>query len=131
MPQPAERVSILVVDDDSDALELLCRMIESLGYHPIPCNSGQEAVTKLNDSSFELALLDVMMPEMNGYELLEKLRQHENHKTTPVIMITAKDSDEAVLEGYKQGADYYITKPYTKEQLAFGIKLVLGQITDD
>jgi DNA-binding response OmpR family regulator len=67
-----------------------------------------------------------MMPEMNGYELLKEIRQLPQYKDLPIIMVTAKDEDSEVLEGYQFGADYYIPKPYTARQLEWGIKIFLS-----
>lgn len=71
-------------------------------------------------------MLDIMMPRMNGYELLDALRAQPDFKSTPVIMVTAKDDDKEVLDGYRHGADYYITKPYTAKQIEFGLNLYLA-----
>ncbi|MCL4142424.1 UNVERIFIED_CONTAM: hypothetical protein GTU68_034600 [Idotea baltica] len=67
-----------------------------------------------------------MMPGMNGYELLQQLKEHKEFLKTPCIMVTAKTQDEDVIDGYKHGADYYITKPYTKDQISFGIDICLN-----
>ena len=65
------------------------------------------------------------MPEMNGYEVLQALRAIPEYEKTPMIMVTAKDQDSEILEGYKYGADYYIPKPFTLEQIKYGIKTFL------
>jgi len=72
-------------------------------------------------------LLDVMMPEMSGFEVLEKIKTTHATSKVPVIMVTAKMQDEDVMTGYQHGADYYITKPCTAKQLLYGIGLVLGR----
>jgi DNA-binding response OmpR family regulator len=117
--------SILVVEDDRDSRMALCAMLEGLGFAPSAFASAREALEGVKDKSFDLALLDVMMPEMNGYELLQALKELSNFSSVPIIMVTARDDDSDVLEGYQYGADYYITKPYTLEQLRFGLKLYL------
>ena len=66
-----------------------------------------------------------MMPEMNGYELLKQIRGISGFENLPVIMVTAKDEDSEIIEGYQFGADYYITKPFTAKQLEYGLKLFL------
>ncbi|RMD86034.1 MAG: response regulator [Candidatus Dadabacteria bacterium] len=116
--------TILVVDDDPDGRALLCKMLQRLGHTPIDFESAQEALDNIHKHTYDIALLDIMMPNMNGYELLEKIRAIPEYKELPVIMVTAKDKDSEILEGYKFGADYYITKPYTSKQLEFGIKIV-------
>jgi DNA-binding response OmpR family regulator len=116
---------ILVVEDDNDSREALVAMLETLGHQPTAFSSGKEALEKVGDSSFDIALLDIMMPEMNGYQLLEELRKVPAFTEIPVIMVTAKDQDDEIIEGYQHGADYYITKPYTVRQLEYGIKIFL------
>jgi DNA-binding response OmpR family regulator len=102
-------------------------MLESLGYEPLAFGSAIGVVESIRGRHIDLALLDIMMPEMNGYELLEALRETEEFRKTPVFMVTAKDADSEVLEGYKHGADYYIAKPYTSKQLDYGIRLFLDK----
>lgn len=117
---------IVIVEDDEDSREALSTIIEALGYTPLSFSSAQSALDGLKGENIAVFLLDIMMPKMNGYELLEALRAQEEFKKTPVIMVTAKDDDKEVLDGYKYGADYYITKPYTAKQIEFGINLYLA-----
>jgi two-component system, OmpR family, response regulator ResD len=117
---------IVIVEDDDDSREALSTIIESLGYTPLSFSSAQSALDGLKGEDIAVFLLDIMMPKMNGYELLDALRAREEFKKTPVIMVTAKDDDKEVLEGYKHGADYYITKPYTAKQIEFGLNLYLA-----
>ncbi len=118
---------ILVVDDDSDNRSALCAMVHALGHSAVDFGSGQEALAFLHTTpSLDLILLDVMMPEMNGYELLTQLRALHGFGTIPVVMVSACDTDSQVLQGYQQGADYYITKPLTLDQLRYGLRLHFG-----
>jgi CheY-like chemotaxis protein len=73
-----------------------------------------------------MALLDIMMPEMNGYEVMKALKALPEFKDIPIIMVTAKDQDSEILQGYQSGADYYITKPFTAKQLDYGIRIFLS-----
>ncbi len=116
---------LLVVEDDADSRETMTFMLEGLGYEVSAFASGKEALANKDSLQFDLALLDIMMPEMNGYELMMALRGIESFKGKPIIFVTAKDKDSEVLEGYQEGADYYITKPFTSKQLDYGIKLFL------
>lgn len=118
--------TILVVEDDNDTRMAICTMLENLGYNPVAYGSPTEAANALPKIDFALALLDIMMPEMDGYELLKRIKEVPKHKDIPVIMVTAKDKDGEVLEGYQYGADYYITKPFTTKQLEYGIKIFLS-----
>jgi len=117
---------IIIVEDDQDSREALAVIIESLGLSVLAFESAHAALEGIKGVQVAVFLLDVMMPKMNGYELLEALRAQEAFKSTPVIMVTAKDEDREVLDGYKHGADYYITKPYTAKQIEFGLNLYLA-----
>lgn len=114
--------TILIVEDDADSRDVLTRIVENLGYKVAAFASGKETLEGLKNHDIALALLDIMMPEMNGYELLEALRNIPAYEALPVIMVTAKDQDTEVFEGYKHGADYYIPKPFTAKQIEWGIK---------
>lgn len=116
---------ILVVEDDNDSRGALCTILESLGYAHISFASGKDALAGLKGQHVDLALLDIMMPEMDGYELLKNLKLQANYKSIPIIMVTAKDQDSEILTGYQYGADYYIPKPFTAKQIEYGLKLFL------
>jgi len=118
--------TILVVEDDADSRQALCTILEALGYSIIDFASGQETLDGLAGRPIDLAMLDVMMPGMNGYELLAALKQRPEYRDVPVILVTAKDENEEVLAGYGSGADYYITKPYTARQISYGLKIFLS-----
>jgi DNA-binding response OmpR family regulator len=125
----SEKKKILVVEDDKDSKNALCLMLESLGFEHMSFEGGQAAldeIKKNKNNNIDICLLDVMMPGMNGYELLQELKKLDEFKNTPCIMVTAKTEDEDVIEGYKHGVDYYITKPYTREQISFGINICLN-----
>ena len=118
---------ILLVDDDSDARQLLGIMLKSLGYEPVEYESGAETLANIDNLNPAVIMLDVMMPNMNGYELLAKIKEKEKFADTPCIMITAKDHDDDVMEGYQHGADYYITKPYTLNQIQYAVDLYASE----
>jgi DNA-binding response OmpR family regulator len=117
---------ILVVEDDHDTRDALCVMLKSFGFDPLSFSGAKEALAGIKDKKIALALLDIMMPGMNGYELLAKMKEMPEFANLPVIMVTAKDQDSEILEGYQTGADYYITKPFTAKQLEYGIRLFLS-----
>lgn len=119
------KASILIVEDDQDAREALCAMVESLGHAPLAFPGGKEALEGLEDQKVHIALIDIMMPEMNGFELLEKLKEIPHYARVPIIMVTARDQHDEILEGYQQGAEYYITKPYTLKQIDYALNLFL------
>lgn len=122
--------TILVVEDSDDAREILTTMLETLGYTVRAFPEASSALNELRADAekgrtIDLALLDIMLPGMNGYELLGEIKKISKYEQIPIIMVTAKDADTEVIEGYKYGADYYITKPFTLDQLQYGIKLYL------
>ncbi len=121
----ANKPLILVVEDDEDTRNALCTMLESLGYQFISFGEPTEVVAGIKGKKIALALLDIMMPRLNGYELLQAIKSEAEFANLPIIMVTAKDQDSEVLEGYQYGADYYITKPFTVKQLEYGIKIFL------
>jgi len=120
--------SILVVDDNIDSIMILRSILESQGYAVRTAQSGVEALEQLKNGVPDLVLLDVMMPQMSGIEVLERIKTTHATSKVPVIMVTAKIQDEDVMTGYQHGADYYITKPCTSKQLLYGIGLVLDRI---
>lgn len=120
--------SILVVDDNVDSIMILRSILESQGYTVRTAQSGVQALEELRNGPPDLILLDVMMPQMSGIEVLERIKTTHATSKVPVIMVTAKIQDEDVMTGYQHGADYYITKPCTAKQLLYGIGLVLDRI---
>jgi DNA-binding response OmpR family regulator len=118
---------ILVVDDNIDSITILRSILEQHRFSVQAALSGSEALQKLEEDLPDVVLLDVMMPEMSGLEVLQAIRDNNATATLPVIMVTAKIQDDDVLAGYQYGADYYITKPCTSKQLLYGISLVLDK----
>jgi CheY-like chemotaxis protein len=119
--------NVLVVDDNPDSLTIIRTILEAHGFRVAVALSGPEALQKLEGDLPDVVLLDVMMPEMSGLEVLDRLKNDSRTARMPVILVTAKTQDEDVLVGYQYGADYYITKPCTSKQLLYGIGLVLGR----
>ena len=117
---------VLVVDDDEDNLIIASTILRTNGYDVRAATSGLDALKLLEAERVDLVLLDIMMPEMDGIEVLDRIKANPRNAGMPVILVTAKSQDEDVLTGYKCGADYYITKPFTSRQLLHGISLVLG-----
>ena len=118
--------TILVVDDSKEIALISARMLTQRGFAVITACDGQEALDIVARQRPSCMLLDVMMPRMSGLDVLRALKADPATATIPVIMVTAKTTDDDVLHGYQQGADYYITKPFTADQLLYGINLVLG-----
>jgi two-component system alkaline phosphatase synthesis response regulator PhoP len=119
--------TVLIVDDNLDSLMILRSILEMQGFAVVAAQSGPEALAQLTTVRPDVVLLDVMMPEMSGLEVLERIKSAHATSHIPVIMVTAKIQDDDVMTGYQFGADYYITKPCTAKQLLYGIGLVLGR----
>lgn len=119
--------TIIVVDDNPDIVNIVKTILEGKGYDVMCAYSGAELFTKLKEKKPDLIILDIMMPEMDGLEVLTRLKGVPDTASLPVILLTAKVQYEDVLGGYKLGADYYITKPFTSTQLTNGINLLLGE----
>lgn len=118
---------IMVVDDDDDSRILVRQILESNGFSVVDCSGGKEALNELKNAIPDLILLDIMMPEMTGYDVVVHLKQKPETQNIPIVMLTAKGEPEDLITGYKDYAvDYYIPKPFTTRQLLNGIKIVLG-----
>jgi DNA-binding response OmpR family regulator len=128
------RPRFLVVDDDADTRNLVEAMLNALVCDATLVESGEEALEALDSEekvkAFDAVFLDVMMPGLNGFEVLERLKAQELTKELPVIMLTAKDGGDELIAGYRIGADYYIPKPFTKQQIEFGLDLLLADHED-
>ena len=126
-PARARRRRILVVDDAEGIRTYLANFLELKGYAVDTAEDGRRALALLQGGAApDVILLDIMMPGMNGMEVLATLRRDPRAQTIPVIMITAKGQDSTLLESYQSGADYFIPKPFTPRQLLHGLGLVLG-----
>lgn len=113
---------ILVVEDDVRMLRLEQRILELEGYRVITATNGQAALDAFEDEAPDLALLDVMMPGLDGYEVCRRIRAFSR---VPVVMVTAKGAEEEKLKGFEVGADDYITKPFRVGELVARVKAVL------
>lgn len=116
---------ILIVDDDSFTRKLVSTTLGKAGYEIVDADSGNAALLTVNDVSPDLIVLDVMMPEMDGYEVCRRLRQNEQTAHTPIIMLTARDTLEEKIKGFEAGADDYITKPFQPAELQARVKVIL------
>lgn len=120
--------TIMVVDDNPDIITIVRTILEGKGYKVMSAYSGAELLSSLEKDKPDLVVLDIMMPQMDGLEVLTRLKAAPDTASIPVILLTAKVQYEDVLGGYKLGADYYITKPFTSTQLINGINLLLGEV---
>jgi sigma-B regulation protein RsbU (phosphoserine phosphatase) len=119
--------TILAVDDDVDILELIQMSLTVEGFDVITANDGMSGLEKARTSSPDLILLDLMMPVMDGFEVIDKLKADEQTRAIPVIMLTARAQTHERVQGLHAGADDYVTKPFDLDELTARIEAVLGR----
>ena len=121
---------ILVIDDDPMIRGLVKAMLEAEGYEVVLAEDGLQGVELVDAEprpvNFCLIILDVVMPGLNGLEVLSKFKMQSHTEAIPILMLTGESKAEDIMAGYSVGADYYITKPFTRQQLLFGLDLVLN-----
>lgn len=109
--------TIFVIDDEQDLVEMIRIKLEFEGFEVITACNGREALERIKDFTPDLILLDVMMPQLDGYQVCRKLKADSKYKHIPVIMFTAKAQENDKLWGEECGADAYLTKPYSFDDL--------------
>jgi DNA-binding response OmpR family regulator len=122
MPTDMDRRRILVVDDEERMVRFIRMNLEHDGFQVGEAFNGKQAIQKIRDFTPDVILLDVMMPDIDGFEVLETIRDFSN---VPVIMLTAKGEEDDRVRGLEHGADDYITKPFSPRELVSRIKAVL------
>jgi DNA-binding response OmpR family regulator len=123
----SERPLVLVADDDPDILSLVTLRLERDGYEVIGAPDGERAVEEALERTPDLALIDVSMPKLDGYEVTERLRQHEPTSAIPIILLTARVQDSDVARGIQAGADDYVRKPFSTADLRTRVQAALGR----
>ncbi len=108
---------VLIVDDDDNTLEILQRWLAKEGYTTVSASDGQQCLEILEKDTFDIVLLDVMMPKVDGLQVCERMRDNPSWRTTPVILLTAKDDMETRTRGMALGVSEYLTKPINKQEL--------------
>ncbi len=123
---------VVVADDDPDIVDILTFNLRTAGYEVETAGDGEAALALVTRSVPDLVVLDVMMPKMDGLEVLAALKAEPATREIPVVMLTAKASDSEVENGWGAGADYYITKPFDLEELLrfIGYLQVSGELTN-
>ena len=114
---------ILLVEDDPNLSLVLQDYLEMLNYDIVLCNNGKTGLETFLSGRFDLCLLDVMMPEMDGFTVAEEIRR--NNEEIPIIFLTAKSLKEDRIKGFRSGCDDYITKPFSTEELSLRIQAIL------
>lgn len=116
---------VLIIDDEPDIVETLTFMLEARNYDVVTAFDGAEGLVKVKTEKPDVALLDIMMPGMDGYTVCNKLKSNKDTKSLPIIMLTAKGENEAVLKAHKSGADDYIVKPFSLPTLVSKLNKLL------
>lgn len=125
------KIHLLIVDDEIDIREILQFNLENEGYLVDLADSAEQALEKIENSTYHLILLDVMMGGISGYKMAEKLRKNNND--IPIIFLTAKNTENDVLTGFSIGADDFITKPFSVKEVIVRVKSILkrtGKVDD-
>ncbi|WLD91868.1 response regulator [Alkalihalobacillus sp. AL-G] len=117
---------VLVVDDEERIRKLLRMYLERENFEVIEAEDGETALTTANEEEFDLILLDLMLPEMDGIEVCEQLRKH---KATPILMLTAKGEESNRVHGFEVGADDYVVKPFSPREVILRVKALLRRST--
>jgi two-component system alkaline phosphatase synthesis response regulator PhoP len=118
---------ILLVEDEENLLEAIKLNLELEGYEVEVADTGKKALKKTVGQWFNLIILDVMLPELNGFEVCENIRMADTN--TPILFLTAKDSSQDKMQGFKLGGDDYLTKPFNLEELLMRVKVLIKHST--
>ncbi len=121
---------VLVVEDDVEMNELQCELLELNGLDSVSAYSGTEALDTYHRCKTDAVLLDIMLPEIDGYEICRRLRE-QNGKKIPIVMVTALDSDDCRKRGYEVGADAYFPKPFDPEEVISTLKMLISHSNGD
>jgi len=116
---------IMVVDDDQDTVTILARHLQREGFVPIEANSGAQCLKLIQENEIDVILLDLMMPDMDGFQVVKALRQNPLTAEIPIIMITARDDLDARAEGMRLGVSDFLAKPVFRRQLASRVRAQL------
>jgi len=120
------RKTILVVDDDVRTLKLVGLVLNQEGYDVVAAGTGEEGLEKARAHGPDLIVLDVLMPGMDGYEVVQRLRADAATARVPVLMLTAKSDLDDQMTGFEVGADDYLTKPFHRDELVSRVESVLN-----
>jgi DNA-binding response OmpR family regulator len=119
---------LLVVDDERDIADTLVKTLNRQGYEASAAYDGEEALQKIKEEDPDIILLDLLMPKLNGFEVLREIREKHKDKWRPVIIISAKGDVESVKKGYSLEADHYLAKPCSVENILRGVRIMVSLI---
>jgi DNA-binding response OmpR family regulator len=118
---------VLVADDDEDIRSLVSFRLQRSGYRVLVASDGEEALALALEHTPDLAVLDVMMPKLDGYEVVRRLRGEDATRAMPVILLTARAQEADVARGFESGADDYLRKPFSPQELRARVQAILGR----
>ena len=121
-----DNLNILIVEDDPNLGQILAEYLRLKGLSTTLCKDGEEGLKSYQKNNFDLCILDIMMPKKDGFTLAQEIRDKD--KKTPIIFLTAKSMKEDTIKGLKIGADDYMTKPFSMEELLLRIKAVMRRV---
>lgn len=119
--------SILAIDDDPDLLALLDKMLTRIGGSPSLADTGMRGLELLSQGRFDLVILDLMLPDIDGFDILTQIRRDARLDTMPVLILSARADPDAINKGLELGADGYLTKPYLPNTLISRVRALLAQ----
>ena len=120
---------ILVVDDEKDLRNLIKRVLVRAKYDVITANNGKEGLTKLYDEAPDMVILDVNMPEMDGWETCQEIRKDPLYKHLPIIMLTVRKTTDDQIKGLNLGSDCYLIKPFYPKELVARVTTLLQKVS--
>jgi DNA-binding response OmpR family regulator len=121
------RPLVLVADDDPDILSLVALRLERFGYDVVLARDGEQAMATALERGPDIAVLDVTMPKLDGYEVTERLRGNLATRNMPVILLTARVQESDIARGVEVGADDYVKKPFSMQELRDRVQAALGR----
>jgi two-component system, sensor histidine kinase and response regulator len=122
MIEQPESPVVLVVDDNKVNVEVVIGLLKKQNYNIIPAYSGADALEKIKSTPIDLILLDVMMPQMNGFEVCSKIRADNHYHDIPIVFLSAMGDTEDIVKGFTLGGNDYVSKPFRKEELILRVK---------
>jgi DNA-binding response OmpR family regulator len=122
-----DRPVVLVADDDDDIRDLVAFRLDRAGYEVLRAGDGEQALQLAKEHKPDLAVLDVMMPKLTGYDVTRELRANAETSRIPVILLTARVQEADVARGFEAGADDYVKKPFSPQELKARVQAVLGR----
>jgi DNA-binding response OmpR family regulator len=122
---------VLIVDDEEVIRKFLKIHLAKLGFEVKEAADGEQAIDALGKDDFDLLICDILMPKKDGWEVIKEVKSNSKTKHLRVIVLTAKNEDSDMFKGYDLGANYYMTKPFTKAQLLYGLRLMFNDSPEE